>query len=129
MQLPHHKALRKRTEAKLNAALQRLIDGQPTHPSLQGRSYTLSVTNLSLEANVSRNSIHTRHSTFLDKLAEARAKQESTRPPPHTPHEKINALRATIDDLRSDVRNLETQEDSLLLRAEQAETALNAERN
>ena len=128
MPLPHHKALRQRTEAKLNAALQRLIDGQPMHPSLQGRSYTLSVTNLSLEANVSRNSIHTRHPSFRDKLKEARAKQESTHPPPRTPREKINELQAIIDGLRSDVCNRVTQNASLLLRATQAETALNAKK-
>ncbi len=128
MQLSHHMALRQRTEARLNAALQRLVDGQPLHPSLQGRPHTLSVTNLSREANVSRNSIYTRHSSFFDKLQEARAKQEGTLPPPRPPREKINELRAIVDDLRSDVRNRVTQNASLQLRATQAETALNAEK-
>lgn len=64
---PHEKR-RLGTEQSLRAALGRLIGGVPSHPSLRGRTYRLTVSALAREARVSRNTIYANHRSILDEM-------------------------------------------------------------
>ena len=66
-----------KTEAKLREALERLTNSQPTHPELlQKRRLRFDVSELALEAGVSRNAIYSSHPSFLDQLKALKTARE-----------------------------------------------------
>jgi hypothetical protein len=103
------------TRHKLHAALQRLIDERPVHPSLQGRTYRLTVTTLAREARVCRNAIYSNHRVIIEALrAGAPAQVTRSTQDELEQHSVIEALKAAE-------RRLVTENATLLKRALDAE--------
>ena len=114
------------TETRLLEALERLRNGDPTHPDLLYGKYNLNPTNLSKESGISRNTIYTRYRPILEKLREASMAHQSATQPPLTASDKIAELRSIKHQLEADNQNLTTQNADLLARAQQAEHERNA---
>jgi AcrR family transcriptional regulator len=113
-------------ERRLQAALERLVSGAPKHPSLQGQVYRLSVSTLAREARVSRNTIYANHRSILEQLNSDHSVSARIRP---TPKQKIAELRAMIEQMQLQKRQLATENATLLKRAIDAETMLDRLRN
>jgi hypothetical protein len=56
---------KKQTDKLLRAALQRLLDGSPTHSKHIGRTVRITPTSVCREARLSRQSVYTSHREFL----------------------------------------------------------------
>jgi hypothetical protein len=110
---------RQRTEGRLRAALERLVAGMPTHPSLRGHSYRLTVAALAREARIGRNTIYTNHRSLLDELD--RAGPPADMPDRPDRDEKAADLGALITELQQQKRHLATENAALLKRAIDAE--------
>jgi isochorismate synthase EntC len=108
-------------ERRLQAALERLVSGAPKHPSLRGQVYRLSVSTLAREARVSRNTIYANHRSILEQLNSDHSVSARMRP---TPKQRIAALRAMIEQMQLQKRQLATENAALLKRAIDAETML-----
>jgi hypothetical protein len=118
---PHEKR-RLGTEHRLRAALARLVGGTPSHPSLRGRTYRLTVATLAREARVARNTIYTNHRSILDGLN--RADHQSTRLNRPALAQKTAEFAALIEQLQRQKRQLATENAALLKRAIDAEEIL-----
>lgn len=103
------------TRDRLHAALQRLIDKRPVHPSLQDRNYRLTVATLAREARVSRNAIYTNHRVIIEALR-AEAPSRAAR----ATQDELGQ-RAMIETLKAAERRLITENAALLKRALDAE--------
>jgi hypothetical protein len=110
---------RQKTEGRLRAALERLVAGTPTHPSLRGHSYRLTVVALAREARVGRNTIYTNHRSLLDELDRAAPRADMPDRPDRD--EKAADLAAQITELQQQKRQLATENAALLKRAIDAE--------
>lgn len=55
----------------LEAALERLIAGRPTHMSLQRRRFHISVATVSREAAISRTTIYKKHRDLIEQIVKA----------------------------------------------------------
>jgi hypothetical protein len=115
---PHEKR-RLRTERRLRAALDRLTGGTPSHPSLRGRAYRLSVVVLAREARVGRNTIYANHRAILDELS--RADRQTATPKQPAPVQKTARLGVLIEQLQQQKQQLATENAALLKRAIDAE--------
>lgn len=115
-----HETRRRNTARRLQQALDRLVAGTPRHPALQGR-YRLTVTALAREAGVGRNTVYTTHRAILDALASADPRAPAPNRP--TPEQQTAALRALIEQLQQQKRQLATENAALLKRAIDAENA------
>ena len=101
-----YRARREATEARLREALERLVKGIPTNAELRRRrGYRLTVQTLAMEAAVSRNAIYTNHRGMLEALEAAKRE------------DKIAELRAIIRGQVREIRQLATENATLLLRA------------
>jgi hypothetical protein len=105
-------------ERRLQEALERLVSGAPKHPSLRGQ---VSVSTLAREARVSRNTIYANHRSILEQLNSDHSVPARIRP---TPKQKIAELRAMIEQMQLQKRQLATENAALLKRAIDAETML-----
>jgi hypothetical protein len=110
---------RGRTEERLRTALERLVAGMPTHPSLRGRSYRLTVAALAREARVGRNTIYTNHRSLIDDIDRAAPEPTLADRPDHDA--KVAELGALIKQLQQQKRQLATENAALLKRAIDAE--------
>jgi transposase-like protein len=119
---PHEKR-RLGTEQRLRAALDRLVGGAPSHPSLRGRTYRLTVATLAREARVARNTIYANHRSILDELN--RADHPSTKLKRPALVQKTAELAALIEQLRQQKRQLATENAVLLKRVIDAEEMFN----
>jgi len=108
-------------ERRLQAALERLISGAPKHPSLRGQVYRLSVSTLAREARVSRNTIYANHRSILEQLNSDHSVSARIRP---TPKQKIAELKAMIEQMQLQKRQLATENAALRKRPIDAETML-----
>lgn len=106
---------RNATRDKLHAALQRLLDKRPVHPSLQRRAYRLTVATLAREARVGRNAIYSNHRVIIEALRAGLP----ARPAGAT--EGNVKQREMIDALKLAERRLVTENAGLLKRALDAE--------
>ncbi|HDA6464913.1 TPA: hypothetical protein O5T86_002860 [Staphylococcus aureus] len=123
---PHEKRLRN-TECKLREALARLVKGLPTHPSLEKRSYRLTVATLAREARIGRNAIYTNHRAMIDELR--RASDRKVVPEKLAAWEdKLAQQRSLIQVLRVEERRLVTENAVLLKRILEAETEVERQR-
>lgn len=106
------------TDRKLRAALERLIERRPAHPTLQN-GYRLEVATLAREAGVGRNAIYANHRSVIDalKLAAARPQPKAA----ESLEEKVIELRAVIREMQVNERRLLTHNAALLQRATCAE--------
>jgi hypothetical protein len=118
---PHEKR-RLGTEQRLRAALSRLVGGTPSHPSLRGRTYRLTVATLAREARVARNTIYVNHRSIIDEL-NRNDRQVTTRNRP-APEQKIAELSGLLEQLQLQKRQLATENAALLKRAIYAEEIL-----
>jgi len=118
---PHEKR-RLGTEQRLRAALARLVGGTPSDPSLQERTYRLTVATLAREARVARNTIYANHRSILDELN--RADHPSTKLKRPAPAQKTAEFAAMIEQLQQQKRQLATENAALLKRAIDAEEML-----
>ena len=114
---------RRRTEGRLRAALQRLAAGTPTHPSLRGQSYRLTVAALAREARVGRNTIYTNHRSLLDELDRVAPRAQMPDRPDRD--QKTAELGEVITRLQQQKRQLATENAALLKRAIEAERMVN----
>lgn len=119
-----YEARRAETEDKLREALARLERRVPTHPELKGRAYRLNVSTLALEAGVSRNAIYDNHKWVLEDLRRAGERQEGMPERIVTANDKIAELKKHLRNRESEIRQLATQNASLLQRALDAEESL-----
>ena len=110
---------RHRTEQRLRQALERLVTGTPNHPSLQERPYRLNITTLACEARVSRNTIYANHRAILDSLNDAG--RRAPKPARRMSGQETAELRALIEQLQQQKRQLATENAALLKRAVEAE--------
>jgi AcrR family transcriptional regulator len=108
-------------ERRLQAALERLVSGTPKHPSLRGRAYRPSVSALAREAGVNRNTIYANHRSIIKELNSNHPVTTRKRP---NPKQKIAELRAMIEQLQLQKRQLATENAAILKRAIDAETML-----
>ncbi len=118
--LPQEKR-RLATEHRLRTALERLVGDKPSHPSLRGRTYRLTVAVLAREARVSRNTIYANHRAILDELNPGDRQTVTSKQPARV--QKMAELGALIEELRQRNRQLATENASLLKRAIDAEKA------
>jgi len=107
---------RQDSATKLRDALDRLIDGRPTHPAHQ-RGYRLTVAALARESGIGRNAIYTNHRALLDALTVAAA----TPAPAATWQDKVDELRESLREMKQAERQQITQNAQLLARARTAE--------
>lgn len=114
-ELSHYEKRRDATRHKLHAALQRLLDKHPVHPSLQARAYRLTVATLAREARVGRNAIYSNHRVIIEALRAG----TPTRAARSTEDEL--GQRAMIETLKAAERRLITENAALLKRALDAE--------
>jgi hypothetical protein len=114
-----HETRRQNTARRLQKALDRLVAGTPRHPSLQGRPYRLTVTALAREAGVGRNTVYTQHRAILDAVPSADPRAPALNRP--TPEQQTVELRALIEQLQQQKRQLATENAALLKRAIDAE--------
>jgi isochorismate synthase EntC len=117
---PHEKR-RLGIERRLQAALQRLINGTPKHPLLRGRAYRPSVSALAREAGVSRNTIYVNHRSIIKELHSSYPVTTLKQP---TPKQRIAELSSMIDQLQLQKRRLATENATILKRAMNVETML-----
>ena len=108
---------RQDSATRLREALERLIDGSPTHPAHQ-RGYRLTVAALARESGIGRNAIYTNHRALLDALTAAAATPSSAA----TWQDKVDELQASIREIKQAERQQITQNAQLLARARTAET-------
>jgi isochorismate synthase EntC len=108
-------------ERRLQAALKRLVSSAPKHPALRGQVYRLSVSTLAREARVSRNTVYANHRSILEQLNSDHSVSARIR---LTPKQKIAELRAMIEQMQLQKRQLATENAALLKRAIDAETML-----
>jgi hypothetical protein len=111
---------RQATALRLSAALARLVNGTPCHPSLKGQSYRLSVTVLAREAGIGRNAIYTNHRNLIDELTQAATNLTNSRQAGSS-QDNLATLRAMHDELKGQNRRLATENAALLKRALDAE--------
>lgn len=102
---------RRRNEARIRAALSRLLAGPP------GAGLTVAM--LAREAGVGRNAIYTNHRFALDELA--RARRAAARPVADTRRDRMVELRSEIAALHADRCRLATENASLVKRVLEAE--------
>ncbi|GLT00312.1 hypothetical protein GCM10007897_16960 [Sphingobium jiangsuense] len=107
------------TEQRLRAALGRLVAGKPRRKSLRNTAYRLTVSVLAREANVSRNTIYTNHRSFVDELAGQAGRPDTA--VPRSRARNAHQDRRLIAELRSNIRDLASQNAALLKRAIDAE--------
>lgn len=107
---------RQDSATQLREALDRLIDGRPTHAAHQ-RGYRLTVAALARESGIGRNAIYTNHRALLDALTAATA----TPPPAATWQDRLDELQAIIGVMKLAERQQITQNAQLLARARTAE--------
>jgi hypothetical protein len=120
-------SLTKRTERAYRAALERLVEGKPTHPKYAGRPIKITPAAVAREAGLSRNPLYTTHRTLLSEIESA-----TQRPTPASDLAgTIARLEAKIVELHGEVRRLTTEKQlvatenlALLHRARQAEDRL-----
>jgi hypothetical protein len=117
-----HKKRRLGTEQRLRAALARLVGGTPSHPSLRGRTYRLTVATLAREARVARNTIYTNHRSILDELNRSDHQPAKLKRPALA--QKTAEFAALIEKLQQQKRHLATENAALLKRAIDAEEIL-----
>lgn len=113
----HHEQRLRRTQARLNDALDRLRKGCPIHP-LHQRGYTLTVAALAREAGVARNAIYTNHRAFIDDLQTILGDPIK---PTTTWQDKLDELHGLIRALKQEQRRLVSENALLLQRAAAAE--------
>ncbi|MGY0794092.1 hypothetical protein ACW7BJ_32460 [Azospirillum argentinense] len=113
----HHEQRLKKTQARLNDALERLRKGCPIHP-LHQRGYTFTVACLAREAGVARNAIYTNHRTVIDDLHAIAANPMK---PVTTWQDKLDELHGLIRTMKQEQRRLVSENALLLQRALSAE--------
>ena len=114
-----------KTEAKLREALERLTNSQPTHPELlQKRRLRFDVSELALEAGVSRNAIYSSHPSFLDQLKALKTAREPLPGRLATTHDKIAELNGIIRTLKGEVQVLVSRAAAQVARTQAAERKL-----
>jgi hypothetical protein len=116
-----HEMRRLGIERRLQAALERLVNGTPKHPSLRGRAYRPSVSALAREAGVSRNTIYANHRSIIKELNSNHPVTTRKRP---NPKHKIVELGTMIEQLQLQKQQLATENATILKRAIEAETML-----
>jgi hypothetical protein len=117
----------KRTERAYRAALERLVQGEATHPIYAGRPIKITPAAVAREAGLSRNPLYTTHRALLSEIESV-----TQRPTPAADLAgTIISLEAKIVELHGDVRSLATEKQllatenlALLHRARQAEDRL-----
>lgn len=107
---------RQDSATRLREALDRLIDGRPSHPAHQ-RGYRLTVASLARESGIGRNAIYTNHRDLLDALASAAA----TLSPAAARQDELAELHTTIAAMKQAERRQITENAQLLARARAAE--------
>ena len=117
-------AKRNATETRLRHALERLVKGMPTHPDLRSRRYRLTVSTLAKEAGTSRNAIYSNHRGMLADIEAAKRRSVTVPETLESADDKITELRAIIRGHESDIRQLATENATLVLRAQTAEERL-----
>ena len=112
------------TENLARQALERLINGTPTDPTLQHKRNLLTVTALAIEAGTKRNIFYTTHQGVREALETARELAKSTPDGVATADDEVAKLRAEIHELKTMLRQLTTNNAILLKRAQDAEWRL-----
>src|SRR5262245_10616419 len=98
-------SLTKRTERAYRAALERLVEGKPTHPKYAGRPIKITPAAVAREAGLSRNPLYTTHRMLLSEIESA-----TQRPTPASDLVgTIARLEAKIVELHGEVRRLTTE--------------------
>ncbi|BCH20019.1 hypothetical protein [Mesorhizobium sp. L-2-11] len=120
----HHKQRLRKTETRLNDALDRLRKGCPIHP-LHKHGYTLTVAALAREAGVARNAIYTNHRAIIDDL---HAIIGDPVKPITTWQDKLDELHGLIRIMKQEQRQLISENALLLQRALAAEAAADRHR-
>ncbi|WP_454798671.1 hypothetical protein [Novosphingobium lindaniclasticum] len=107
---------RQNSATRLRQALDRLIDGHPTHAAHQ-RGYRLTVAALARESGIGRNAIYTNHRELLDALIAAAAIPSSAA----AKQDQLAELQTTIAAMKQAERQQITENGQLLARARAAE--------
>ncbi|PZR74270.1 MAG: hypothetical protein DI537_46015 [Stutzerimonas stutzeri] len=116
-----HEQRLQQTQARLNAAFERLRKGCPVHP-LHQRGYTLTVATLARESGVARNTIYTNHRAVIDDL---HAILDDPVKPVATWQDKLGELHGLIRTMKQEQRRLISENAVLLQRALTAEAEAN----
>ncbi|GAY19623.1 MULTISPECIES: hypothetical protein [Sphingobium] len=113
----HHEQRLRKTQARLNDALDRLRKGCPIHP-LHRHGYSPTVATLAREAGVARNTIYTNHRAIIDDL---HAIVGDPIKPVTTWQDKLDELHGLIRAMKQEQRRLVSENALLLQRALSAE--------
>lgn len=117
----HHEQRLQQTQARLNAAFERLCKGCPVHP-LHQRGYALTVATLARESGVARNTIYTNHRAIIDDL---HAIVGDPIKPVTSWQDKLDELHGLVRTMKQEQRRLVSENALLLQRALAAEAEAN----
>ena len=124
---PHERTASSKAMLAYRAALDRLLCGKPTHPAFANRPIRITPASVAREAGRSRNPLYSTHRSFLIEI-QAAANQRSVAGDLSSQISELEdankELRRAIRRLRTDKRNLATENLALLHRARVAEAKL-----